>query len=81
VFSQVVGFKKLKFFTSENVGAGDLQLPQQEMHTTAFWVNIKNELLNTIDIPSDDKVEAVAGIAYLMRHICAVILMCDVKDI
>ena len=81
VFSQVVGFKKLKFFTSENVGAGDLQLPQQEMHTTAFWVNIKNELLNTVDISSEDKVEAVTGIAYLMRHICAVMLMCDVKDI
>ena len=81
VFSQVVGFKKLKFFTNENVGAGDLQLPQQDMHSTAFWVTIKNECLETISISSEEKIEAVSGIAYLMRHICAVILMCDVKDI
>lgn len=81
VFSQVVGFKKLKFFTNENVGAGDLQLPQQEMHTTAFWMSISSELLNIVDLPPEDKIEAVAGIAYLMRHIAAVILMCDVKDI
>jgi DEAD/DEAH box helicase domain-containing protein len=81
VFSQVVGFKKLKFFTNENVGAGDLQLPQQEMHSTAFWMTIKNECLNIIDISSEDKLEAVSGLAYLMRHICAVILMCDAKDI
>lgn len=81
VFSQVVGFKKLKFFTNENVGAGDLQLPQQEMHTTAFWMSISSELLNIVDLPPEDKIEAVAGIAYLMRHIGAVILMCDVKDI
>lgn len=81
VFSQVVGFKKLKFFTNENVGAGDLQLPQQEMHSTAFWVTIKNECLETISISSEEKIEAVSGIAHLMRYICAVILMCDVKDV
>jgi len=81
VFSQVVGFKKLKFFTNENVGAGDLQLPQQEMHSTAFWITIKENLLDTFDISSEDKTEAIYGIAYLMRHICAVLLMCDVKDL
>lgn len=81
VFSQVVGFKKLKFFTSENVGAGDLQLPQQEMHSTAFWMNIKTDLLNRVTISSEEKIEAISGIAYLMRHIGAVILMCDVKDL
>ncbi|NIM15863.1 MAG: DEAD/DEAH box helicase [Candidatus Aminicenantes bacterium] len=81
VYSQVVGFKKLKFFTNENVGAGDLQLPQQEMHSTAFWVTIKNECLENILISSEEKIEAVSGIAHLMRHICAVMLMCDVKDL
>jgi ATP-dependent helicase YprA (DUF1998 family) len=34
VAHQVVGFKKIKFFTMENVGSGDLNLPVQEMHTT-----------------------------------------------
>ncbi|MCP5054059.1 MAG: DUF1998 domain-containing protein, partial [bacterium] len=81
VFSQVVGFKKLKFFTNENVGAGDLQLPQQEMHSTAFWITIKNQCLDIIEISSEEKIEAVSGLAYLMRHICAVILMCDVNDL
>ncbi len=81
VFSQVVGFKKLKFFTNENVGAGDLQLPQREMHSTAFWMTIKRDLLISVNISTEDKVEAVSGIAHLMRHICAVMLMCDVRDL
>jgi DEAD/DEAH box helicase domain-containing protein len=81
VYSQVVGFKKLKFFTNENVGAGDLQLPQREMHSTAFWLTIKNQLLDIINISSEEKIEAVSGLAYLMRHICAVLLMCDINDI
>ncbi len=80
VFSQVVGFKKLKFFTNENVGAGDLQLPQREMHSTAFWLTIKNQCLENINISAEEKIDAVTGLAYLMRHICAVLLMCDVKD-
>ena len=36
VRSQVVGFKKIKFFTNENVGSGKLELPENEMHTTSF---------------------------------------------
>ncbi len=81
VFSQVVGFKKLKFFTNENVGSGDLQLPQREMHSTAFWFTIRKSLLDSIQINNEDKIEAVNGIARLMRHISAVMLMCDVKDL
>jgi len=81
VFSQVVGFKKLKFFSNENVGAGDLQLPQQEMHTTAFWFTISAELLDDLDVPPEDKIEAVNGLAYLMRHMGSVILMCAPRDL
>ncbi|MCX6553930.1 MAG: DEAD/DEAH box helicase [Candidatus Aminicenantes bacterium] len=81
VFSQVVGFKKLKFFTMENVGAGELQLPQQEMHTTAFWLTVRNDVLQSLDFSNEEKIEAVAGIAYLMKQISPVILLCDVRDV
>jgi len=33
VVSRVVGFKKIKFYTNENVGSGELDLPEQQMHT------------------------------------------------
>ena len=39
VNTQVVGFKKIRFYTLENVGAGNLSMPEQEMHTTAFWLH------------------------------------------
>ncbi|MCU0276167.1 MAG: DEAD/DEAH box helicase [Acidobacteria bacterium] len=81
VFSQVVGFKKLKFFTMENVGAGELQLPQQEMHTTGFWLTVRNELLQSLDFANEEKIEAIAGIAYLVRQISPVILLCDARDL
>ena len=34
VVSRVVGFKKIRFQTNENVGSGELDLPEQQMHTT-----------------------------------------------
>ena len=38
--SRVVGFKKIKFYTNENVGSGELDLPEQQMHTTSYWLTI-----------------------------------------
>ncbi len=40
VVSRVVGFKKIKFHTNENVGSGELDLPEQQMHTTAYWLEV-----------------------------------------
>ena len=39
VVSRVVGFKKIKFYTNENVGSGELDLPEQQMHTTSVLVD------------------------------------------
>jgi DEAD/DEAH box helicase domain-containing protein len=33
-------FKKLKLDTHENVGWGSIDLPEMELHTTAWWVSL-----------------------------------------
>jgi len=54
VRSQVIGFKKLKFFTNETIGAGNLELPENEMHTTAYWVTLERPLLESfVTTPTD----------------------------
>ena len=45
VVSRVVGFKKIKFYTNENVGSGELDLPEQQMHTTSYWLTIPAETM------------------------------------
>ena len=37
---KVVGFKKIKMGTLENVGSGEVELPQQEMQTTSVWLTV-----------------------------------------
>ena len=48
VTSQVVGFKKIKFHTNENVGSGELVMPENEMHTTAYWLTVPREIMQAL---------------------------------
>jgi DEAD/DEAH box helicase domain-containing protein len=81
VATQVVGFKKIKFFSMENVGAGNLSLPQNEMHTTAYWVTIPASLIQSLPFDSDEKINGLFGLAYLLHHVSPLFMMCDIHDV
>jgi DEAD/DEAH box helicase domain-containing protein len=81
VATQVVGFKKIKFFTMENVGVGDLSLPQNEMHTTAYWITIPSEVFHTLPFAADEKINGLFGLAYLIHHVSPLFMMCDLGDV
>jgi len=81
VATQVVGFKKIKFHTQENVGAGDLTLPQNEMHTTAYWVTVPAPLLQDLPFTPEQKINGLYGLSYILHHIAPLFLMCDIHDI
>ncbi|MBI5303344.1 MAG: DEAD/DEAH box helicase [Chloroflexi bacterium] len=40
VTTQVVGYRKIKWFTHENLGAGQVMLPPTELHTTGYWLAV-----------------------------------------
>ena len=81
VAHQVVGFKKIKFFTMENVGSGDLNLPVQEMHTTAYWITIPRPGFEALPFASIDRLNGLHGLAYALAQLAAVFLMCDRRDL
>jgi len=81
VVSRVVGFKKIKFYTHENVGSGELDLPEQQMHTTAYWLTIPAAVMQRLPYGGDDRRDGVVGLAFAMRHVAQLLLMCDRHDI
>jgi DEAD/DEAH box helicase domain-containing protein len=81
VVSRVVGFKKIKFYTNENVGSGELDLPEQEMHTTGCWVTIPKQVMTSLPYGGDDRRDGVIGLATAMRQIAQFLLMCDRQDV
>ena len=81
VVSRVVGFKKIKFYTNENVGSGELDLPEQQMHTSSYWVTIPSIVMASLPFAGDDRRDGVVGLAFAMRHVAQLLLMCDRHDI
>jgi DEAD/DEAH box helicase domain-containing protein len=81
VVSRVVGFKKIKFYTNENVGSGELDLPEQQMHTTSYWMTIPAALLALLPFAPDDRRDGIVGLAFAMKQIAQLLLMCDAHDI
>ena len=80
VAHQVVGFKKLKFMTMENVGSGELNMPTQEMHTTSYWLRIPRDVFSELPFSHSVRMDGVYGLGYALAHIAAVFLMCDRRD-
>jgi len=79
---QIVGFKKIKFYTMENVGSGKLQMPEQEMHTTSFWINFPAAFLASLnDYTSEEKQNGMHGLGNALRTVAALLLMCDPHDL
>ena len=79
---QVVGFKKIKFYTLENVGAGNLNLPEQEMHTTAFWLHFPAEFFADFEAFSTaDLQDAVHGLGNVLKTVGTVLLLSDPRDL
>ena len=81
VVNHVAGFKKLKFYTVENLGYGEVSLPDQEMHTTAFWITVPPEEAHDMDLSFQELLEALAGAGYAMQHMASFLLMCETRDL
>jgi DEAD/DEAH box helicase domain-containing protein len=79
---QVVGFKKIKFYTLENIGAGILSLPEQEMHTTAFWLHFAREFFEDFEgFSTADLQDALRGLGNVLQTVATVLLLSDPRDI
>lgn len=75
------GFKKIRFYTSENLGFGKIHLPNHELHTTAYWMTGPEEPLLGQGLTRTDIIRGFLGLSYAMQHVATLILMCDIRDL
>ena len=81
VRSQVVGFKKIKFFTNETIGDGKLDLPENEMHTTSYWITLERPLLESLPFSISERQSGMFGLLYALESVATLLLMCDRRDL
>jgi len=81
VAEKVVGFKKIKMGTLENVGSGEVELPQQEMQTTAAWLTVGPEVLARVNPSRAEVIDGLRAVTYLLHHLAPIFLLCDIRDL
>ncbi len=81
VATRIVGYKKIKFYTLENLGYGKIELPDLQFHTTSYWITFKKELLDRLPYPRLEAIEGVLGLSYAFHSMAALHLMCDPHDL
>lgn len=75
----VTMFKKIKLYTHENIGSGPVNLPDLEMHTTAYWTSFPEK---TPGIESQTELQnGLLGLSNILANSAPIYLMCDPGDI
>ncbi len=81
VVEKVTGYKKIKFFTHENAGYGDVNLPEMQMHTTSFWLTLPESMVEGLGAPRAEAIEALRGAGVALETVATLALMCEPSDI
>ncbi|MDD9940080.1 MAG: DEAD/DEAH box helicase [Myxococcales bacterium] len=81
VVEKVVGYKKIRYNTHENVGYGEVRLPEMQMHTTAFWLMVPEDLVGALPVPRPTAIDALRGLGNALHTVASVGLMIDPRDL
>jgi DEAD/DEAH box helicase domain-containing protein len=81
VATRIVGYKKIKFYTLENLGYGKIELPDLQFHTTSYWITFERGLTDRLSYPRLEIIDGVLGLGYALHSVAALHLMCDLHDL
>ena len=81
VVRRVSGYKKIRYYTHENIGYGPVNLPDQELHTTAVWWQLPQALLDSEFASRQDALDGFLGAAYALHLVARVDAMADAQDL
>ncbi|MCG5493724.1 MULTISPECIES: DEAD/DEAH box helicase [Ectothiorhodospira] len=81
VVRRIPGYKKIRYYTHENIGFGEINLPDQEMHTTAAWWELAPQTLEARFDSRQEALDGFLGAAYAMHHVAVLRMMSEPRDL
>ncbi|MCB1802465.1 MAG: DUF1998 domain-containing protein, partial [Gammaproteobacteria bacterium] len=75
------GYKKIRYYSHENIGYGNINLPDQEMHSTAVWWELRPGELESTFTSRQQALDGFLGAAYAMHHVAALQSMSETSDL
>jgi len=81
VVRRVPGYKKIRFYSHENIGYGPVNLPDQELHTTAVWWQLPQAVLASAFDDRQQALDGFLGAAYALHIVATVAVMAEARDL
>ena len=81
VVRRVAGYKKIRYYTHENIGYGPVQLPDQEMHTSALWWQLPQDALDARFASRQQALDGFLGAGHALHVVAKVAVMADAADL
>jgi DEAD/DEAH box helicase domain-containing protein len=84
VRSEVSKFKKLRFHTHENIGYGEISVPEEQMHTRSVALVFTADTVvgNALhELPKKSIATVIARLGTVVKNVSPVFLLCDPGDI
>jgi len=78
---RIAGYKKIRYYSHDNVGYGKVELPDQEMHTTALWWQLAPRQLEQAFSNRQQALDGFLGAAYALHHVAALVAMSEPRDL
>jgi DEAD/DEAH box helicase domain-containing protein len=74
-------YKKIRFYTRENVGADDIVLPAEELDTEAFVLTLSENTASELGLHGGDRGSAWHGVGHLVRRVAPLYVRCQPNDL
>lgn len=81
VVRRVAGYKKIRYYSHENIGYGPVNLPDQELHTTAVWWQLTQGTLEQAFEGRQEALDGFLGAAYALHIVATVAVMAESRDL
>ena len=81
VVRRVSGYKKIRYYSHENIGYGPVNLPDQELHTTAAWWSLPQQALEQEFSSRQAALDGFLGAAYALHIVATVSVMAEGRDL
>jgi DEAD/DEAH box helicase domain-containing protein len=81
VVRRVSGYKKIRYYTHENIGYGPVNLPDQELHTSAAWWQLPQSALERGFASRQQALDGFLGAAYALHIVATVAVMAEARDL
>ncbi|GMU43854.1 MAG: helicase [Lysobacterales bacterium] len=81
VVTRVTGYKKIRYYSHENIGYGPVNLPDRQLQTTALWWRLTPQAIDHAFDSRHEALDGFLGAAYALHTVATLLSMSESRDL